>query len=42
MRDTAANATRDASPLKNSIAQLAADFKALGLSMSAVTPTPAK
>ncbi len=42
MRDTAAKATRDASPLKNSIAQLAADFKALGLSMSAVTPTPAK
>jgi chromosome segregation ATPase len=42
MRDTAAKATRDAGPLKNSISQQAADFKALGLAMSAVTPAPAK
>jgi septal ring factor EnvC (AmiA/AmiB activator) len=42
MKDTAAKATQKAGPLKDSIFQVAADFKALGLAMSAVTPPPPK
>jgi phage-related protein len=38
MKDAAAKATQDAGPLKDSAAKLAAEFKALGLAMSAVTP----
>ena len=38
MQGTAAKATRDAGPLKDSAFKLAAEFKTLGLAMSAVTP----
>jgi hypothetical protein len=41
IKDTAANAAKDAGPLKASITKLGEDFKALGLSLSAVTPAPA-
>jgi hypothetical protein len=43
IKDTAAKATQHAVPLKASAAKLAEDFKALGVSMSSVTPQqPAK
>ena len=42
MKDTAAKASRDAGPLKDSLSKVAADFKSLGLAMSAVTPAPGK
>ena len=38
MKDTAAKATQAAGPLKDSIAKVAADFKALGVAMSSVKP----
>jgi len=38
MKGTAANATQRAGPLKSSAAQLAAQFKELGLAMSAAAP----
>ena len=38
MKDSAAKASKEAGPLKDSIGKVAADFKALGLAMSAVTP----
>jgi Skp family chaperone for outer membrane proteins len=38
MQGTAAKATRDAGPLKDSAFKLAAEFKTLGLAMSSVTP----
>lgn len=41
MKDTAAKATAAAGPLKDSIAKLAGDFKALGVAMSSVTPAAA-
>ena len=41
MKDTAAKATAAAGPLKDSIAKVAADFKALGVAMSSVTPAAA-
>ena len=41
IKDTAAKATTHAAPLKVSIGKLADDFKALGVSMSSVTPAPA-
>ena len=41
MKDTAAKATQKAGPLKDAISKLAADFRSLGLAMSAVTPAPA-
>jgi len=40
IKDTAAKASEHAVPLKASIATLAGDFKALGVSMSSVTPQP--
>lgn len=42
IKGTVAKANQDEAPLKTSINQLAADFKTLGLSMSSVTPPPAK
>ena len=39
MKGTAAKATQNAGPLKDSISKLAAEFKALGVAMSAVAPT---
>jgi outer membrane murein-binding lipoprotein Lpp len=42
IKDTAAKATQHAVPLKASLAKLAEDFKALGVSMSSVTAPPAK
>ena len=38
MKDTAAKATQAAGPLKDSLATVAGDFKALGLAMSSVKP----
>lgn len=42
MKGTAAKATRDSGSLKRNLTRLADDFRALGISMSAVTPAPAK
>ena len=42
IKDTAAKASQHAVPLKASLAKLAEDFKALGVSMSSVTAPPAK
>lgn len=43
MKDVAAKATQHAVPVKDSLSKLGADFKALGVSMSAVAPAaPAK
>ena len=42
MKDTAAKANQHAGPLKQNLGKLAADFRSLGVSMSAVTPAPAK
>jgi outer membrane murein-binding lipoprotein Lpp len=42
LKPTADKATASAVPLKASVAKLAADFKALGVSMSATAPPPAK
>ena len=43
MKSTAAKATKESVPLKQTISRLASDFKSLGLAMSPVTPpAPAK
>ena len=41
IKDTAAKVNESATPLKASIAKVAEDFKALGVSMSSVAPAPA-
>jgi hypothetical protein len=41
IKDTVAKVNESAVPLKASIAKVAEDFKALGVSMSSVTPQPA-
>lgn len=40
IKDTVTKAKKDAEPLNKSITKLADDFKALGVSMSSVTPQP--
>jgi phage host-nuclease inhibitor protein Gam len=42
LKDTAAKATQEAESLKVTLTSVAADFKSLGLAMSAVTPAPAQ
>jgi chromosome segregation ATPase len=42
IRDVVVKATQHAVPLKQSLGKLASDFQSLGVSMSAVTPAPAK
>jgi hypothetical protein len=42
IKSPAANAVKNAGPLKDCCVRLAADFKALGVAMSAVAPAPAK
>ena len=41
IKDVVGKATQHAVPLKQSLAKLSEDFKALGISMAAVTPAPA-
>jgi len=42
IKDVVGKATQNAVPLKQALTKLAGDFQSLGVSMSAVTPAPAK